>query len=116
MATYSVAMCRTHSYEKYISVATSNSYVVFMPIIRVRLNEDLYKMLVEISRKENKSISDVVRDAIRFYYSHRDTATVGGQQEDEDILRDPFIQRLIIELADYLEKQEREREKQVKIG
>ena len=81
-----------------------------------RADPDLEKMLREIAEKENKSISDVVRDAIRFYYSHRDTAAVGGQQKDEDILSDPFIQRLIIELADYLEKQEREREKQVKIG
>ena len=52
-----------------------------MPIIRVRLNEDLYKMLVEISRKENKSISDVVRDAIRFYHEYRDAIIITITEE-----------------------------------
>ena len=38
--------------------------------ICIKLDQDLDKMLVEISRKENKSISDVVRDAIKIYHEY----------------------------------------------
>ncbi len=66
--------------------------------ITVRLPEDLRKLLEEISKSENKPVSDVVRESIRKYvsvYRFRKLrnqvlpfAEAQGLLTDEDIFKD----------------------------